>query len=468
MKRIVITENQAKNLVKHLVIEQSDTVVDPISKKEEDPAELDYVIYQINSAKYAVVGNQKLYTAKYDQSKQAWMPRTNEQLAPALISTVVPDERGELTFDILMNTLVDDNTRKSLSEGNRQAGFRGGRQPMQTEPMQGDMTDRLRFVSLDYADSVKVGEDGAIPDGSEFVPSYGTVALRKSAKVPTNTKTGAALEVNEFAEGAQVVSNKSCVSVKTKRSVVYYYFDMIGGIKGSPVESSTDKKAYYCMEFSNGSKKVQYATYGKSENPPDPKSFVGNNNIINAQGPYATGEEALKNCQVVVLPQVIPLGKYFADNVSVAKISKSDEGVKSLVDYFAAGGKLTGFRIVASASKVPAGCEEGQTKRVKNKKNETITVCSTMKWKDVKTYDGSAKGNNDDGTGNLQLTKARAFNLYKQLLNMFPQLEGIPYSLEALGAIGLPYVKDQDDPSDHKYAEFRKVDFIPTIPTQKK
>ena len=78
--------------------------------------------------------------------------------------------------------------------------------------------------------------------------------------------------------------------------------------------------------------------------------------------------------------------------------------------------------IKASASKVPAGS-------VENDKNSGL-------WRDNKNYDTAAVGNNDDKTGNLQLTKARAYNLYLELLNLFPQLKSVPHELIALGSIG--------------------------------
>jgi hypothetical protein len=68
-------------------------------------------------------------------------------------------------------------------------------------------------------------------------------------------------------------------------------------------------------------------------------------------------------------------------------------------------------------------------------------------------------GNNDDKTGNLQLTKARAYNLYLELLNLFPQLKSVPHELIALGSIGDDW-KPGIDPNSANYSNYRKVDLI--------
>jgi hypothetical protein len=161
------------------------------------------------------------------------------------------------------------------------------------------------------------------------------------------------------------------------------------------------------------------------------------------------------------LPELLPFGDFFANNVSKIKLSPSMPFVKQLKEYFDAGGRLSKITIKASASSVPAGHMEADP-------NADL-------WKDVKTYDNAATGTNDDRTGNLQLTKARAYNLYAALIQMFPQLTNIPRELIASGSIGIPYKGKQkpkpgqnpndpslkgDDPNDPKYANFRRVDLI--------
>ncbi len=45
-------------------------------------------------------------------------------------------------------------------------------------------------------------------------------------------------------------------------------------------------------------------------------------------------------------------------------------------------------------------------------------------------------GNNDDGSGNLQLCKAKAYNTYNELKKAIPELNSAPYVLKAAGPLG--------------------------------
>jgi len=45
-------------------------------------------------------------------------------------------------------------------------------------------------------------------------------------------------------------------------------------------------------------------------------------------------------------------------------------------------------------------------------------------------------GNNDDGTGNLQLCKHKAINTYRSLKSAIPELASAPYVLKASGPVG--------------------------------
>jgi hypothetical protein len=45
-------------------------------------------------------------------------------------------------------------------------------------------------------------------------------------------------------------------------------------------------------------------------------------------------------------------------------------------------------------------------------------------------------GNNDDGTGNLQLCKAKAHNTYNELKKAIPELVSAPFVLKAAGPLG--------------------------------
>ena len=442
MKRIIISEQQAKNLVKTLVNEQDEP-------KKETPESIKY--YKINSRSYFIVGGNQIFTAKLEKNGGPWIPDT--RLAADLTFTFVKDEENEdsvyldaVDFDkkggIDFDIIKDDDTYLSLYEGNQQKISKGEQQPMQTKRESGDVTEKMRYVGIGYKGT----------DTTQLVPVYGTASIAISEK-PLD-----GLEVIELKPGAKLIANKTCVQVGRKQYMYVKLRPSVFGISGDN-EIEKENTVFYCVEYDNGSRNVRSYIWKGNNPPPESKQFIGVQNIVNATGPYQTKEEAESNCKKVSLPEVIPMGKLFGNNISLVKLQKTD--IKSLSDFFAAGGKLRSFKIVASASKVPAGCQESKTKEIE-KDGKMITTCAIMSWKDVKDYDNAVKGDNDDGTGNLQLTKARAFNLYKELLNLFPQLEGIPYKLEALGSTGLEYnKKNGDTPDDAKYAPYRRVDFLP-------
>ena len=210
---------------------------------------------------------------------------------------------------------------------------------------------------------------------------------------------------------------------------------------------------YFCVQTEGGKNTVISAEYEPNEKV-NVEDFVGAKDpthgevIKSGTGPYKTAAEARQNCgkkPVPKLPEVVPFGEYFPNNVSTIKVPTSSEFVKKLTEFFNAGGTLKKITITASASKVPAGS-------VENDKNRGL-------WRDNKDYDTSAVGNNDDKTGNLQLTKARAYNLYLELLNLFPQLKSVPHQLIALGSIGDEW-KPGMDPNSANYSNYRKVDLI--------
>ena len=78
--------------------------------------------------------------------------------------------------------------------------------------------------------------------------------------------------------------------------------------------------------------------------------------------------------------------------------------------------------INASTSKLPAGHIDNDTTK--------------PKWSDVTDYNDLVIGNNDDGTGNLQLCKAKAHKTYNELKNAIPELNSAPYVLKAAGPLG--------------------------------
>lgn len=258
------------------------------------------------------------------------------------------------------------------------------------------------------------------------------------------------LEVVNAEAGAKMIYGKTAIKGNKK---MYFWLKLGPGIEGQPVSNESDGgtkdgEAWYCVTYQNGERKVQsYKFNTRKEKAPQGKEFVGTAGIAECAGPYNNAEEAKQNCQVVKIPGVIPFNKFFPNNISQIKLKGSDEGVKTLSEFFKAGGKLKSFQIVSSASRVPAGSVEGDAKN--------------GKWSDNHRYDNSVEGTNDDKTGNLQLTKARAYNLYIELISLFPELKGIPHKLVAEGSIGDTYDAKSDHADDAKYGQFRRVDFLP-------
>jgi hypothetical protein len=209
--------------------------------------------------------------------------------------------------------------------------------------------------------------------------------------------------------------------------------------------SKGEKTSWYCMETDNGGRGIRHHVHNIDEAAPEAQAFIGKGGVTKASGPYTTRVDAANNCQVVKIPSIIPYSANFENHSAALKLPPGSDFVKKLAEFFKAGGKLKNFRIESSASNVPAEFVEGDEKK--------------GKWKDNKQYDMAVEGDNDDGTGNLQLSKARAYNLYVALLTMFPQLKSLDHKLIAHGATGPEYARgmDQNDPSFHNH---KKVDLI--------
>jgi hypothetical protein len=457
MKKIIITEDQAKMLVDNVIVEQETTTT---QASQEEPTKSDtaenYQMYQINSKRYFTVNRgAQLFTAEYDESEGAWVPKVELSTEPTF--TLVSDG-DNLDIDLLMGLsngsydpdiksydangnqvegqvrqIVDPKTKASMDQGRFQSMSRSGRQPMQTAGVPDSITRGLGIVTI--------GKSGV---SEELVPVYLTIFVMKTNKPPQG------LEVINPEAGAKLVYGKTAIKGNKK---MYFWLKIGPGIEGQGVSNETDNdtkdgESWYCVTYQNGERKVQsYKFNTRKEKAPQGKEFVGTAGIAECTGPYNNSEEAKQNCQVVKLPSVIPFNKYFPNNISQIKLKSSDEGVKTLSEFFKAGGKLKSFQIVSSASMVPAGSVEGDSAK--------------GKWVDNHRYDNSVEGTNDDKTGNLQLTKARAYNLYIELITLFPELKGIPHTLVAEGSTGDPYNPKSDHADDAKYGQFRRVNFLP-------
>jgi hypothetical protein len=130
----------------------------------------------------------------------------------------------------------------------------------------------------------------------------------------------------------------------------------------------------------------------------------------------------LKNRDRIKTPKKVNIGEFFDENSSEPKNFERASFLEDIRKHIKSGGKISKITIEASTSKMPAGHKN-------NNKND-------KRWKELNEYDSYVMGNNDDGTGNLQLCKHKAMNTYKALTSAIPELASAPYVLKAAGPVG--------------------------------
>lgn len=128
------------------------------------------------------------------------------------------------------------------------------------------------------------------------------------------------------------------------------------------------------------------------------------------------------NQNMLRLPKTFNIGDFFEENSAIPKNIDKASFVEMIKEFIKKGGKINKVSVIASTSKVPAGHVDNDTNK--------------SKWIDVKDFDTVVNGNNDDNTGNLQLTKAKSFNTYSHLKKHIPELTSAPYVLKANGPSG--------------------------------
>jgi hypothetical protein len=404
MKKIVITEEQAKKLVGLIINEQN--VADPNST--DNTGERRYSFNGLNGSLNVLYKNGQPYVINAQTKELEELVRLSEVKIIIKNKKPVPDDNT--TFGIELAGYVDElgvNYQKAQGYG---------------------------FYIVCW-DDIKYN-----------APYYMKINVLPRDGMPFKLDE---LQMVDEKNGAEIIAGKTRTENYAISGVFLLDADAI------PVDDGGRKptRYYFCVQTEGGKNVVVSAEYEPNEKV-NVEDFVGakdptHNEIIKSgTGPYKTAAEARQNCNkkpIPKLPEVIPFGEYFPNNVSTIKVPTSSEFVKKLSEFFNAGGTLKKITIKASASKVPAGS-------VENDKNSGL-------WRDNKNYDTAAVGNNDDKTGNLQLTKARAYNLYLELLNMFPQLKSVPHELIALGSIGDEW-KPGMDPNSANYSNYRKVDLI--------
>ncbi len=121
-------------------------------------------------------------------------------------------------------------------------------------------------------------------------------------------------------------------------------------------------------------------------------------------------------------PKTYNIGDFFDENSSTPKSLEKASFLESVRQHLKNGGKINKITIDASTSKLPAGHKDNNP--------------SDKKWKELNEYDTYVMGNNDDGTGNLQLCKHKAINTYRSLKSAIPELASAPYVLKASGPVG--------------------------------
>jgi hypothetical protein len=122
------------------------------------------------------------------------------------------------------------------------------------------------------------------------------------------------------------------------------------------------------------------------------------------------------------LPKTYNIGDFFAENSATPHNLHTASFVDTIKSFIKDGGKINRIMVNAATSKMPAGHVDNDT--------------SNSKWSDVMDYDDMVVGNNDDGTGNLQLCKAKAHNTYNELKKAIPELVSAPFVLKAAGPLG--------------------------------
>jgi len=122
------------------------------------------------------------------------------------------------------------------------------------------------------------------------------------------------------------------------------------------------------------------------------------------------------------LPKTYNIGEFFAENSANPHNLHTASFIDTIKQHIKDGGKINRLMINASTSKMPAGYVDNDTTK--------------SKWSDTFDYDDKVVGNNDDGTGNLQLCKAKAYNTYNELKKAIPELNSAPFILKAAGPLG--------------------------------
>jgi hypothetical protein len=122
------------------------------------------------------------------------------------------------------------------------------------------------------------------------------------------------------------------------------------------------------------------------------------------------------------LPKTYNVGDFFEENSATPKFLEKASFLEGIKDFVKNGGRINKVTIEASTSKIPAGHVDNNV--AKNK------------WKELNEYNDTVYGNNDDGTGNLQLCKHKAYNTYNALKKVIPELANAPYILKAAGPMG--------------------------------
>lgn len=128
------------------------------------------------------------------------------------------------------------------------------------------------------------------------------------------------------------------------------------------------------------------------------------------------------NQNMLKLPKTYNIGEFFAENSATPHNLHTASFIKTIKDFISNGGKINRLMINASTSKLPAGHMENDT--------------NNSKWSDNTEFNDLVVGNNDDGSGNLQLCKAKAYNTYNELKKAIPELNSAPYVLKAAGPLG--------------------------------
>jgi len=122
------------------------------------------------------------------------------------------------------------------------------------------------------------------------------------------------------------------------------------------------------------------------------------------------------------LPKIYNVGDFFNENEGNPKNFERASFLNHIKNHLKKGGKVNKITIDASTSKMPAGHRDNDE--------------NNPKWRELNEYNDTVMGNNDDGTGNLQLCKHKAMNTYHALKNAIPELASAPYVLKASGPIG--------------------------------